>query len=102
MSDRELRLGDVIDDYCSRCRLVMNHGVVALVGSEVGRVRCNTCMSEHAFRHAKVPRKKKDSVSDLFQQVLSQIPSRPETSPSGGKSPKKSTRKPAGRGGTKR
>ena len=24
----EIRLGDIIDDYCSRCRLLTNHAVV--------------------------------------------------------------------------
>jgi hypothetical protein len=78
MSDKEPKLGDVIDDYCSRCRLIMNHGIVGLVEHEVKRVRCNTCLNEHAYRHAKVPKKKKDSVQDLFDQVLARIPSQPE------------------------
>ena len=30
MSD-ELKLGDTIDDYCSRCQLLMNHYVVSMV-----------------------------------------------------------------------
>jgi len=44
METRRVRLGDVLDDYCSRCRLIMNHGVVGMVGDEVKKVRCNTCM----------------------------------------------------------
>ena len=32
---RSVRLGDVVDDYCSRCRLIMNHGVVSLVEGAV-------------------------------------------------------------------
>ena len=27
MSDRPLRLGDVLDDYCPRCRLLLNHDI---------------------------------------------------------------------------
>jgi hypothetical protein len=59
----------------------MNHGVVGLVEEEVKRVRCNTCMNEHAYRKAKVPRKKKGSVQDLFDQVLARIPGQPENPP---------------------
>ena len=77
MPDTPARLGDVIDDYCSRCSLIMNHAVLGLVEDEVKRVRCNTCMHEHAYRRARVPRKKKDSVQDLFDQVLSRIPDPP-------------------------
>ncbi len=77
MPDTPARLGDIIDDYCSRCSLIMNHAVLGLVAGEVKRVRCNTCMNEHAYRRARVPRKKKDSVQDLFDQVLSRIPDPP-------------------------
>ena len=30
MTDRPLRLGDVIDDYCPRCRLLLNHDIASL------------------------------------------------------------------------
>ncbi len=81
MPEAPARLGDVIDDYCSRCSLIMNHAVVGLVEDEVKRVRCNTCMNEHAYRRARMPRKKKDSVQDLFGQVLARIPD-PSSDPS--------------------
>ena len=82
MPDRDPRLGDVVDDYCTRCRLVMNHGVVGLVGSEIKRVRCNTCMTEHAFRHGRLPRPRKDQVKQLFDEVLAKIPTPAVKSPS--------------------
>ena len=81
MSDREPRLGDVVDDYCSRCRLIMNHGVVGLVGSEIKRVRCNTCLNDHAYRHGKIPRPRKDRVKDLFDEILARIPDPKEAPP---------------------
>ena len=28
---REARLGDVIDDYCVKCKQIMNHSVVSIV-----------------------------------------------------------------------
>ena len=30
MPDRPLRLGDVVDDYCPRCRLLLNHDIASL------------------------------------------------------------------------
>ena len=38
MADRPVRLGDVIDDYCPRCRLLLNHDVASLVSAEVAKV----------------------------------------------------------------
>src|SRR6266545_4768238 len=39
----EYRLGDVIDDYCVKCKQIMNHSVVSLVDGEPAKVRCRTC-----------------------------------------------------------
>ena len=74
MCEREIRLGDEIDDYCTRCRLLTNHGVVAMVDGEVKKVRCNTCYFEHDYRHGKGGRKKKSDVKSLFDQVLKSMP----------------------------
>jgi hypothetical protein len=72
MSESIPRLGDLIDDYCPRCRLLLNHAVASLVGSEVVKVICQTCHSEHPYRHAEVPQKKKATPRQkLFTEVLS-------------------------------
>jgi len=65
---QELKLGDTIDDYCSRCQLLMDHYIVSIVEMEVRKVRCQTCNSEHNYRHGKGG-KKKDSVKSLYDQV---------------------------------
>ena len=73
MTHRKPRLGDVIDDHCSRCRLLMNHGVVGIVGGEVKKVRCLTCHYEHPYRHGRAGRsqdRKKREMKNLFEQVL--------------------------------
>ena|SRR5262245_211579 len=70
MDGRRIRLGDVIDDYCTRCGLIMNHGVVGMVEDEVRKVRCNTCMSEHLYKHARLPKRKRDQTAKLFDEVL--------------------------------
>jgi hypothetical protein len=73
MEQRRVRLGDVIDDYCPRCRLVMNHGVVGMIDDDVKKVRCNTCLSEHQFRHGKLPARRRNEKGKLFEEVLKGI-----------------------------
>jgi hypothetical protein len=75
MQQRQLRLGDIVDDYCPRERRVTNHAVVAMVGDEVKQTRCTTCDAEHEYKAAKVPpqRKKKDTPAALYKQVLSDV-----------------------------
>ncbi|MBI4457152.1 MAG: hypothetical protein HY644_14815 [Acidobacteria bacterium] len=51
MLKRELRLGDTVDDYCIRCRLITGHAVVTIVERKAGKVRCETCYFEHNFGH---------------------------------------------------
>jgi hypothetical protein len=86
MSDRPPRLGDVIDDYCPRCRLLLNHDVASLFDGAVAKVTCRTCHNTHDYRNAQVPKrksktKKKAEVQSLFDQVLSGMPSPPSTPP---------------------
>jgi hypothetical protein len=59
MQQRQLRLGDILDDYCPRERRLTNHAVVAMVGADVKQTRCTTCDTEHEYKHAKVPRQRK-------------------------------------------
>lgn len=56
----EMRLGDVIDDYCVKCRRLTNHSVVSVVNDEAAKVRCRTCYHEHDFRHEQAPPTKKE------------------------------------------
>jgi len=70
MSD--LRLGDVIDDHCVKCRRVTNHSIVSLVNSAPAKVRCRTCYNDHDYRHEQAPPSKKDlKKQELFKEVLS-------------------------------
>jgi hypothetical protein len=84
MPDRAPRLGDVIDDYCPRCRLLLNHDVTSLFGAEVAKVTCRTCHNTHDYRHAQVPtrrRSKKEDKKSLIEQVLASMPLPPEPPP---------------------
>ncbi len=72
MSELAPRLGDLIDDYCPRCRLLLNHAIASMVEGKVAKVICQTCHSEHAYRQGEGGKKKKPSSprSTLFDQVL--------------------------------
>jgi hypothetical protein len=56
----ELRLGDVIDDFCVKCRRLTNHSVVSIVNNAPAKVRCRTCYNDHDYRHEQAPPSKKD------------------------------------------
>jgi hypothetical protein len=59
MQQRQLRLGDILDDYCPRERRVTNHAIVAMVGTDVKQTRCTTCDAEHEYKRAIVPRQRR-------------------------------------------
>jgi hypothetical protein len=75
MQPRRLRLGDVVDDYCSRCRLLSNHAIAAIVDDAIKQTRCSTCDFEHPYKDGKLPvrRGKKDATSALYKQVLDNV-----------------------------
>src|SRR5581483_11960232 len=84
MQQRQLRLGDILDDYCPRERRVTNHAVVAMVGTDVKQTRCTTCDAEHEYKHAKVPRqRRKDAPAALYSQVAAGGPKRIAHEPDG-------------------
>ena len=71
---REHRLGDVIDDFCVRCKRVMNHNVVSVLNGEPAKVRCRTCHSDHDYRHEQAPPPKVDARKQaLFDEVLKKV-----------------------------
>jgi len=78
MQQRQLRLGDILDDYCPRERRVTNHAIVAMIGPDVKQTRCSTCDTEHEYKHAKVPRqrRKSETPAALYSQVLAGGPKR--------------------------
>jgi len=85
MQQRQLRLGDILDDYCPRERRLTNHAVVAMVGPDVKQTRCTTCDTEHEYKHGKVPRqrRKPDTPAALYSQVLAGGPKRVTHDPAG-------------------
>jgi hypothetical protein len=75
MQQRQLRLGDILDDYCPRERRVANHTIVAMVGDDIRLTRCTTCETEHPYKGGKAPRlrKKKTSVEAAYDEVLESV-----------------------------
>jgi hypothetical protein len=71
---RDIRLGDDIDDFCVRCKRVMNHNVVSVLNGQAAKVRCRTCHSDHDFRHEQAPPPKIDArKAALFNEVLKKV-----------------------------
>ena len=71
---RVVRLGDDIDDFCVKCKRVMNHSVVSILNDAPAKVRCRTCHGDHDFRNEQPPPPKVDSrKAALFNQVLENV-----------------------------
>jgi len=76
------RLGDIIDDYCVKCKRIMNHSVVSCLNDEPAKVRCRTCHGDHDYRHETAPPTKADlRKAALFKEVLDRMGSPAEEVP---------------------
>jgi len=71
----DFRLGDVIDDYCVKCRRLTNHSIVSLMDGAAAKVRCRTCYSDHDYRNEQAPPTKKELAKqkELFDAVLAGV-----------------------------
>ena len=70
----DYRLGDDVDDFCTKCKRLTNHLVVSLTDGRPAKVRCRTCYHEQDFRDGIAPPSKKDlKKAELFNEVLSKI-----------------------------
>ena len=50
ITPKKPRTGGEIDSYCTKCRMDLNHRIVAMVGDAVKRVECLTCGGQHNYR----------------------------------------------------
>ncbi len=89
MQQRQLRLGDILDDYCPRERRLTNHVIVAMVGEEIIRTRCSTCDAEHEYKHALVPRQRRKAEPAALAAPIAAAPKKVvhESPPTGVESP---------------
>src|SRR5687768_8248130 len=49
MADK-IAAGKEIDCYCTRCKLVLDHTIIAVVGGVPARVTCKTCHTDRNYR----------------------------------------------------
>ncbi|GLI38068.1 hypothetical protein KI811_09195 [Geobacter hydrogenophilus] len=78
---RKRSAGDNVEAKCTRCRAVLNHTIVAMVGERIVRVQCNTCGGQHNYHQ---PQEEKKPVErSASQRSTSRTPSagRPRREP---------------------
>jgi hypothetical protein len=49
----KIAVGSDVEAYCTKCKMVLAHTVVAMQGVKPRRVKCNTCNGEHNYRPTK-------------------------------------------------
>lgn len=74
-----MRIGDYVDDYCSRCKRSTDHSVAALLGENPVKVICRTCNTEHKYRGNKGS--KEMTAAEAFQKVLASVTGQLGTEP---------------------
>lgn len=50
MSNVIPKVGGEVDAHCTKCELDLAHTILAMVGTTIARVRCNTCGSDRKYR----------------------------------------------------
>ncbi len=50
MSEKVITAGDDVDSWCTTCKLVLAHRVVAVVDGKPEKVICSTCQKKHKYR----------------------------------------------------
>ncbi len=45
-----LSAGSEIDAWCTKCKMVLSHRIIAMVGKQPVRVICQTCDSQHNYK----------------------------------------------------
>ncbi len=45
--------GSEVDSWCTKCKLDLNHRIIAMEGDRIKRVECLTCRGHHNYRRPK-------------------------------------------------
>jgi hypothetical protein len=77
----KIAVGSDVEAYCTKCKMVLAHTVVALQGAKPRRVKCNTCGGDHNYRPtkpvaktaAKKPAKAKSTTTRKVRQSWDEI-----------------------------
>jgi hypothetical protein len=50
MSKKVMSVGDEVDSWCTKCKLMLAHNVEAMVDGQIEKVICKTCNGKHKYR----------------------------------------------------
>lgn len=64
--------GGNINAWCTKCKLELEHTIVAMVDNYPKRVKCNTCNGQHNFRGRPSEKKRSSSKSPARKKTKSQ------------------------------
>jgi Zn ribbon nucleic-acid-binding protein len=64
---KAITAGSEVDSYCTKCKMDLNHRVIAMEGEKIKKVECLTCRGHHNWRipksQKKVPKKRAKKAS---------------------------------------
>ena len=64
------RLGEVQDDYCTSCHLLLSHDIASVVNGEIAKTTCRTCFNTHDYKHGKIPKRPAKKVDSVDTEVI--------------------------------
>ena len=65
-----LQAGQEVDDQCTKCKLLLAHTIVAMDGTTIVKVECNTCHSVHKYRGPKAKKKRIGAAKKAVAKVI--------------------------------
>jgi len=78
---RAISAGDIVETRCTKCRVIMNHTIVAMVGEQIVKVECNTCHSVHKYHATKEAKEQKSPSVTRTARTPSASPRRERRDP---------------------
>ena len=71
-------VGDVIETNCTKCKSIMNHTIVAMIGELIVKVECNSCHSSHKYHP---PKEAKAPAAPRATRTVTGVPRRAKKDP---------------------
>ena len=74
---KEISAGSEVDSYCTKCKMDLNHRVIAMEGTKIKKVECLTCRGHHNYRlpkSAAKPAKKKATKRKTAAKKTAAVP----------------------------
>jgi hypothetical protein len=70
----DIAIGTDVEAYCTKCKMVLAHVVMAMLGGKPRRVKCNTCGGEHNYRAEKPKVKKAAKTEKVVKKTTTRKP----------------------------